>query len=119
MNLGKETENALQCQMKQLEAEHENPDKMFQEVRKEEEAYNDRLGYQFIRLEEISARCGALYPEGAGYIADCQNALNHQRVSSEEFLDELKIFVRKKHQELDMQEEAVYQQLLELQGNNS
>ena len=67
----------------------------------------------------VSARCGALYPEGAGYIADCQNALNHQRVSSEEFLDELKIFVRKKHQELDMQEEAVYQQLLELQGNNS
>ena len=67
----------------------------------------------------VSARCGALYPEGAGYIADCQNALNHQRVSSAEFLDELKIFVRKKHQELDMQEEAVYQQLLELQGNNS
>ena len=71
-------------------------------------------------ISTVSARCcGALYPEGAGYIADCQNALNHQRVSSEEFLDELKIFVRKKHQELDMQEEAVYQQLLELQGNNS
>ncbi len=50
---------------------------------------------------------------------ETENALNHQRVSSEEFLDELKIFVRKKHQELDMQEEAVYQQLLELQGNNS
>lgn len=70
-------------------------------------------------ISTVSARCGALYPEGAGYIADCQNALNYQRVSSEEFLDELKIFVRKKHQELDMQEEAVYQQLLELQGNNS
>ena len=70
-------------------------------------------------ISTVSARCGALYPEGAGYIADCQNALNHQKVSSEEFLDELKIFVRKKHQELDMQEEAVYQQLLELQGNNS
>lgn len=70
-------------------------------------------------ISTVSARCGALYPEGAGYIADCQNALNHQRVSSEEFLDELKIFVRKKHHELDMQEEAVYQQLLELQGNNS
>ena len=31
-------------------------------------------------ISTVSARCGALYPEGAGYIADCQNALNHQRV---------------------------------------
>ena len=94
----------------------------------EDESASERMMYTPVfseplsvvdEISTVSARCGALYPEGAGYIADCQNALNHQRVSSEEFLDELKIFVRKKHQELDMQEEAVYQQLLELQGNNS
>ncbi len=118
MDKNKKTEEQLKRQIKSIENEREDIEKLYSGLNKKEEEHEERMQRQFLRLEEMYGECAPNGQEEFMHISECQNLLNQQRQMRTEFLAELKEFRRKKHLELDMREEDIQEELRSISSVN-
>ncbi len=118
MDRNKKTEEQLKRQIKSIENEDEDIEKLYSALCRKEEEHEEQLQKQFLRLEEMYSESALNDQDEFMHIGECLNLLNQQRQMQTEFLAELKEFRRKKHLELEMQREDIQEELRNISSAN-